>query len=84
MGSVCTIASMISVLLVVFLLSILPYLIWGNHIGRTTTAYWDFGDDFCYSRRHCLVPATETFSTPIMGRCRDNNTETEQTEKKII
>jgi hypothetical protein len=56
---------------------ILPYLIWGNHIGQTTTAYWDFGDDFCYSRRYCVVLATETFSTPIMGCCRNNNTEIE-------
>lgn len=64
-------------LVLVFLLLILPYLIWVKQIGQTTTAYWDSGDDFCRFRGYCMVFAAATISTSIMGCCHNNNTEIE-------
>ena len=52
-----------------------------NNIGQKNTIDWDFRYDFCYSRRYCVVLTTETFSTLVMERCRNNNPEVKQTKK---
>jgi hypothetical protein len=50
-------------------------------IGQKNTIDWDFRYDSCYSRRYCVVLSAETFSTRVMGRCRNNNPKDKQTTK---
>jgi hypothetical protein len=50
-------------------------------IGQKNTIDWDFRYDYCYSRRYCVVLSAETFSTRVMGRCRNNNPKDKQTTK---
>ena len=51
------------------------------NIGQKNTIDWDFRYDSCYSRGYCLVLSAETFSTRVMGRCRNNNPKDKQTTK---
>jgi hypothetical protein len=52
------------------------------NIGQKNTIDWDFRYDSRYSRRYCVVPSAETFSTRVMGRCRNNNPKDRQTTKE--
>lgn len=51
------------------------------NIGEKNTIDWDFRYDSCYSRRYCVVLSAETFITPVMGHCRNNNPKDKQTTK---
>jgi hypothetical protein len=51
------------------------------NIGQKDTIDWDFRYDSCDSRRYCVVLSGETFSTRVMGRCRNNNPKDKQTTK---
>jgi hypothetical protein len=54
------------------------------NIGQKNTIDWDFRYDSRYSRRDCVVLSAETFSTRVMGRCRNNNPKDRQTTKDQI
>ena len=71
---------MLQLVVVLLLLNLLPVLC--NYVGQENTIDWNFRHDFCYSRGYCVVLSTKTFSTFVMGRCRNNNTEIKQKEKK--
>jgi len=51
------------------------------NIGEKNTIDWDFRYDSCYRRGYCVVLSAETFSTRVMGHCRNNNPKDKQTTK---